>query len=81
MPNWVKKYKDKDKARELRNKERLQYYAKSKENAVNRGTRYTQYEIDMILNHEITDHEISKIIGRSVQAIQNKRSALINGRA
>ena len=44
--------------------------------AINHSLRFTDDEIQMIKDHEIPDMELSKKIGRSVQAIQIKRNRL-----
>lgn len=61
---------------------RRRYYESKKKNysqtveAVNRRKHLVDKELLMILNHDISDRELSKIIGRSVQSIQTKRSKL-----
>lgn len=51
------------------------YYQKT-QNAPNSGKRYTDEEIKMIVDHKMTDSQISKTIGRSVGAIQKLRYKL-----
>ena len=70
---YQKKYKQthKEKIYDLKRK----YYSKTAY-AVNHKYNYTDEEIQMILDHNLTDTEIAKKIGRSVQAIQIKRSRL-----
>ena len=51
------------------------YYAKTAF-AINHRLRFTDEEIQMIKDHNIPDMELAKKIGRSVQAIQIKRSRL-----
>ena len=70
-------YKDLNKWREACRKEKQKYYSKTA-NAVNHRKRWSDEEIEIILKHEETDTCISKILGRSVKAIQVKRSKLIN---
>lgn len=78
--------KDKNKKREYKKRyrekhpeyyyaEKRKYYRKTAFN-VNYKQRFSDEEIDMIINHEIPDSELSKKIGRSVQSIQIKRSRL-----
>lgn len=73
--NRKAKYRDIDKWRNTCYKQRRKYYSKTA-NAENSGQRWTVEEIDMVLQHNITDTEISEIIGRSVQSIQVMRSKL-----
>lgn len=56
-----------------RNNGNLRYYRKT-QGARNSNTRWTKEEIEMILEHSITDNELSELLGRSVRAIQVKRS-------
>lgn len=72
MPSFVKKYKDIDKLRRTRNKQRKRYYNKTI-NAKNQWERWTDEHLQMVLEHKLTDTEISKKIGRSVSAIQQIR--------
>lgn len=57
------------------NKSKQRYYAKTggPENNHNYKERYSKYENQLILEHELTDHELHKIIGRSVKSIQVQR--------
>lgn len=71
--NRKKEYKDIEKWRKTCNRQKLKYYAKTR-NAINRCQPWTAEEVDIVMRHEITDHMISKLIGRSVQAIQGKRA-------
>lgn len=66
-------YKDIGKWRKTCHKQRLKYYRKTAY-AENHGKRWTTEEIEMVMLHEMPDDEISKIIGRSVQAIQIART-------
>jgi hypothetical protein len=70
--NRKSEYKDINKWRKTCYRQRLKYYRKTA-NAENRGKRWTDEEIEMIMLHKMTDTAISKIIGRSVEAIQIKR--------
>ena len=76
MPIHLKLYKDREKARILRNKQRKRNYAKGRINATNSKSRYTEKELLLILDHDITDAELSKLLGRSVESIQIKRARL-----
>lgn len=72
-------YKDKNKWRKTKNLQKKRYYDKHSNNDVNSREKYTNEEIEMILKHEIPDIELAKKIGRSLRAIQGKRSKLKNG--
>ena len=69
-------YKDLDKWANTCREQKKRYYDKTAY-AKNGGARYTKKEIELILNHEISDHELAKMLNRSVKAIQIKRSRLI----
>ena len=59
-----------------RNKYRKRNYRKNRETILNkRNSRqgWTEQHIDLIFERNLTDSELGKIIGRSVQAIQAKR--------
>lgn len=75
MPNRKYGYKDLKKWRKTTQSQKKKYYQKTQD-APNRNERYTDYECEMILKHEISDTELSKMIGHSVQAIQSKRNKL-----
>lgn len=76
MPKYIKNYKDKQKARATRNRERRKYYQKL-DFGVNRKEIYTEDEKDLIKAHTMPDREIAKQLGRSVLAIQVYRSRLM----
>ena len=70
MPKFIKWYADKgraDKARRLRNEQRKRNYALTAKYAPREWT---------LLEHSISDRELSEQIHRSVQAIQIRRSRL-----
>lgn len=73
MPNFVKYAKDKDKCREARNRQRKRYYDKT---AIYGKRPWTPEQDKMVLNHDITDYELSKIIHHSMRAIQKRRCTL-----
>ena len=54
------------------------YYNKTS-NARNGKSRFTEQELLLIWQHNITDMELSKRIGRSVQSIQIARSRMRSG--
>ena len=72
--NLLKKqnYKDLNKWRQSKNRQRKRYYKKT-QNAKNSGRPWSLEEIKIVMEHDMTDTEISKLIGRSVAAIQGKR--------
>lgn len=72
MPHSLRYFYDENKAREYRNRQRKNNYAKTQYNRHHRE-RWTEKEIDLVLKHDITDYELSKVLGRSVQAIQCQR--------
>ena len=69
----TKNYKNKEKLRITRNKQRKRCYQKSQT-----GThkKWTESEIAMLFNNEFTDSQLSEILERSVQGIQIKRSRI-----
>ena len=71
------KYRDMDKYRRTRNNQKRRYYGKS---AIYGRSRYTEEECRMILEHDITDTELSKLIHHSVASIQVERNRLLNSR-
>lgn len=56
------------------NAQKKAYYARAKGDDVNGKRKWTQEEIDLIMRHDISDRELTKTLGRSMQAIQVKRS-------
>lgn len=76
MPKSLKLYRNVDKATKYRNSQRRSNYAKGRIYADSRKKRYSDEELEMVLNHSIVDIELAKMIGRSVQSIQIKRSRL-----
>lgn len=73
MPNWIKTYKDKDKARVLRNEQRNRNYAKTTGYP---PREWTVQEMDLIMNSDKSDVELAHMLKRSSRAIQIKRSRL-----
>lgn len=62
--------------RDIFNEQKKRYYSKSALNAQNFKKQWTHEEDNLVLKHEISDNELAKQIGRSVQAIQIRRSRL-----
>ena len=77
-------YKNIEKWKKACYRQRLKYYRKTAFSK-NHNKSWTEEEIEIVMNHEVPDHTISKIIGRSVAAIQitrckqNKKRGAING--
>lgn len=76
MPKALKGYTDTDKAKTYRNRQRKINYDRDGSDRRNSNKRWSNHEIDMILECELTDREVARIIGRSVKAIQIKRARL-----
>ena len=55
------------------------YYSRSVKNSFNSKSRFSNRELLLIWQHGITDNELSKSIGRSVQSIQIARSRMKSG--
>ncbi len=60
------------------NEHKKKNYAQSRVNAVNKRNLWTLKEIDEILTSPLSDRELSEKLGRSVQAIQVKRTKCKN---
>ena len=78
MPNWIRKTRKSEEAiRAKRNRERQRNYDRGRTDMRNNFEPYTYEECERIINHDISDRELAKEIGRSVEAIQNKRNRLM----
>ncbi len=77
MPKMKKNYKDNDRFIETRNRQRKRYYRKT---ATFCKVEWTAEQEKLVLEHSMTDTELSAIIGHSVQAIQIRRYKLKNGK-
>ena len=75
MPYSIKLFKDKNKARIYRNRQRNLNYSKTMD-AENKGYRWTSEDERMVLSFKGIDAELSEIIGRGVRAIQIKRTRI-----
>lgn len=75
MPNFIKKSKDPVRARQQWNEQKTRYYRKTA-NAINHGKAWTSDEDKIVAEHKFTDRQISDMIGRSMEAIQIRRSRL-----
>ena len=69
MPNRKSEYRDMNKFKETRYKQRLRYYRRF-QNAPNKGARWSDEDINLVLAHEFPDRELSKLLGRSIASIQ-----------
>lgn len=65
-------YKDMERYRRTRNKQKRRYYGKTA-NASNRGQPWTAEDIEIVVAHKLSDTQISELIGRSVASIQQRR--------
>lgn len=70
MPKFVKSYRNKDKARITRNRQRQKNYAKT---AIYDKREWCAWEEDLVMAHTISDMDLSALLERSVQSIQLKR--------
>lgn len=66
-------YKDLDKLRKTRNAQNKRYFSRT---AIYKPRRWDDIEDTIVLEHKIKDMEISKLIRRSVKAIQVRRVKL-----
>lgn len=73
--NRKKDYRDMDRYRETRNAQKRRYYRRT-EKSINSGQPWTPHEIKRVMEHNVTDMQLSKEIGRSVAAIQVMRNRL-----
>lgn len=73
MPNRKYAYADMEKFRKTTNAQKKRYYNKTKFHCSN---VWTAEQDKMVLEHLITDTELSKIIQHSVKAIQVRRCRL-----
>ncbi len=76
MPNRKNKYADMDKYRKTRKEQNRKYYKKTA--SVYPRKIWTLEEEKMVMEHSIPDSELSKLICRSVGAIQKRRNFLKN---
>jgi hypothetical protein len=74
-----KNYKDKEKYRKYRNGYNERYYKRTQD-AENSRLMWNEEEIRIILNKEKSDTELAKLLGRSVKAIQIKRTKVLRER-
>lgn len=60
----------------IRHAGKKRYYQKT-QNATNDSKRYDTADEELVFNHDISDSELSDLIGRSVQSIQGKRHNIL----
>lgn len=70
-----KKYKDMEKYKAYKRRVTKKYYDKT---ATYEKIKWTPEQEELVLKHEITDTQLSNLIGHSVKAIQVRRSRLKN---
>lgn len=73
--NRKSSYKDMEKFRMTRERQKARYYGKTTD-AENRCQPWSVHEIDAIMKRDKSDTELSAEIGRSVKAIQVRRSTI-----
>ena len=67
-------YKDIERFKETRNKQKKIRNNRSLEFANNRGKRFTKEEIQRIIKHEIPDMKLARELGRSYSSILTARN-------
>lgn len=76
----AKLYKDKDKLKAYKKRERIRYYHSGDFiEDKSRHLRYTEDEDRVIMLSDETDREIAKAFNRSIKSIQLRRHRLKNG--
>lgn len=65
-------------AKETWQKQKKRYYAKTRAVASRAYAKWSREERDLLLIHDIPDRELSKLLGRSMFAIQIQRHKLKN---
>lgn len=70
-------YRDPEKYRAYKNRYYRKYYRKT---AIYEKRHYTLEEENLVLAHEVSDHQLSDLIHHSVMSIQSKRSRLRKGK-
>lgn len=69
-------YKDMDKWKAACNRQRQRYYGKT--SFLYERRPWDEYEDRMVIEHNLTDSQLSDLLERSVRAIQVRRSRLKN---
>lgn len=74
MPKTLKLFKDKNKARIYRNKQRRINYNRGSLTKFNENKHWKTKEIKLICSSLLFDRQLAKLLGRTVRAIQLRRS-------
>jgi hypothetical protein len=74
LPNSLKHYKDREKAREYRNRQRKANYRKSDVFRLPGFRHWSYRDIELIMMSSMTDFALARLLHRNVRAIQIKRS-------
>jgi len=78
--NRHSKYADEERFRRTRNEQKARYRLRTgSSTALNGGCEWTKAEKDAVLRRATSDRELAAELGRSVQAIQVKRTRLLSG--
>ena len=75
MPKEDYGYKDEEKFKAARRRQNQRYYEKTSF-ANNSKSKWSEHEIELIMNSDLPDSHLSEVLGRSVKAIQCKRNRL-----
>ena len=85
MTSWVvieilrkSDYRDMEKYKKTKREQQKRYYHKTQD-APNKRKYWTDEETELVMKHEISDTELSKMLGRSVKAIQRRRHRFLYG--
>ncbi len=60
--------------------QKLRYNKRARKLAYNVGTRWNQVDTDLAIAHTMPDSVLAKQLGRSIQAIQARRSLVMLGK-
>ena len=71
-------YRDMEKYKKTKREQQKRYYHKT-QNAPNSKKYWTDEETEMIMQKNVSDTELSQILGRSVRAIQRRRHRVLYG--
>ena len=66
-----------DKNTPARKASKKRYYIKHRKHDRNRHVRWTEGECRLLLDHSMLDVQLSKMLGRSLQALHVKRAGLM----
>ena len=74
-----KEYRNLDKYREMRKKQKQRYRDRTG-SGLYAPKKWEDWENELVLNHEVLDNELSVMLKRSVSAIQVRRCKLVKKR-